>query len=507
MATLHHGLTRFDLFTKACAEGGATNADVLPQSFGRLFGDDAKEPLVWEEHKDKEDRDYDKLIDLYVKLLHSIKAENASTGKAAEAGMTFFGQFIDHDVTLDATSAIGTRIDPRAVRNVRTPNLDLDCVYGDGPEASPHLYGRLKVGKEEHGEFLVFGRKDNTLDLARTASGAALIGDHRNDENIFLSQLQGVFICLHNILMAEVFKGGKMKSDIEHCAQMGVDPHVWKDTVVPKFRSFEEVRRFIRLHYQWLVLKRFLPAFVTDEAIHAAKGSTYPDDAPIMPVEFSVAGFRFGHATVQPTYRLNPGTERIKLFEAQGFGPRDTEFNITDFGAFFGPDADPARPVGLGMADELFTLPFVSDDITFQDFPGVTVKHPHRANLGLRNILRDRFAFSLESGQTLSARFRTHRLPVPPILAKAGITRTPLWFYCLEEAKKSGQGKLDGVGGRIVAGTIINLLRQDPMSVYHILDEFEPYKGFGGKDMTMSHLIKFVEGHRELPNRDSLFNG
>ncbi len=507
MATLHHGLTRFDLFTKACADGDATNADVLPQSFGRLFGKHAKEHLIWQDHKPKEDRDYDALIGLYVKLLHDIKVGAASTGKGAEAGMTFFGQFIDHDVTLDATSAIGTKIDPRSVRNVRTPNLDLDCVYGDGPEASPHLYGSVKVGKETHGEFLVFGREDNTLDLARTREGVALIGDHRNDENIFVSQIQGAFICLHNILMAEVFKGGKMKDDIEHCAHMGVDPHVWHDTVVPKFRNFEEVRRFIRLHYQWLVLKRFLPAFVTEEAIHAAKGGAFPANAPIMPAEFSVAGFRFGHATVQPTYRLNPGEERIRLFKAQGFQPRHKDFNICDFGAFFGPDADPARPVGLGMADELFTLPFVGNDITFQDFPGVVVKDPHRANLGLRNILRDRFAFSLESGQTLSNRFGTHVLPVPKTLADAGITRTPLWFYCLEEAEKSGEGKLDGVGGRIVAGTIINLLRQDPMSVYHILDEFEPYKGLGGKNMTMSHLMKFVEKHREIPNRETLFNG
>jgi len=461
MATLHHGLTRFDLFSKACAEGGATNAKVLPQSFGRLFGENAKEHLIWQEHKPKEDRDYNALIDLYAKLMHDIKKDTASTGKGAEAGMTFFGQFIDHDVTLDVTSAIGTKIDPRSVRNVRTPNLDLDCVYGDGPEASPHLYGRVKVGKEEHGEFLVFGRKENALDLARTKAGVALIGDHRNDENIFLSQVQGAFICLHNILMEQVFNGGAMQRDIEHCAHMGVDPHVWKDTVVPKFRNFEEVRRFIRLHYQWLVLKRFLPAFVTDEAIHAAKGGAFPAEAPIMPVEFSVAGFRFGHATVQPTYRLNPGEDRIRLFEAQGFGPREEKFNILDFGAFFGPKADPARPVGLGVADELFTLPFVQDDITFQDFPGVVVGNPNRANLGLRNILRDRFAFSLESGQTLSARFGTHQLPVPKHLADAGITRTPLWFYCLEEAEKSGEGKLDGVGGRIVAGTIINLLRQD----------------------------------------------
>lgn len=499
MATLHHGLSRYDLFSKACADGEATNADVLPQSFGRLFGKHAKQHVEWS-------GDLNDLVELYAQLMHDMKVTSASTGAAAQAGMTFFGQFIDHDITLDATSAIGTRIDPRAIRNVRTPNLDLDCVYGDGPEASPHLYGSVKVGDETHGEFLVYGREKNTLDLARTKEGVALIGDPRNDENIFVSQIQGAFISLHNILMAEAHKGGEMKAVVEHCAHMGTDPFVWDGAIVPKFKNFEEVRRFIRLHYQWLVLKRFLPSFVTKKAIHAAK-TAFPDNAPIMPVEFSAAGFRFGHATVQPTYRLNPGEARIPLFHARGFQPRDKKFNITDFGAMFGPNADPARPVGLGMADELFTLPFVGSDITFQDFPNVVVKHPHRANLGLRNMLRDRFAFSLESGQKMSTRMGTHVLPVPKRLADAGITRTPLWFYCLEEAEKSGEGKLDGVGGIIVAGTIINLLKKDPMSVWHILDDFTPYKGFGGEDMTMSHLMKFVEAHREIPNRESLFNG
>jgi hypothetical protein len=503
MATLHHGLTRFDLFTKACAEGGATNSNVLPQLFGRLFGPDAKTPVAWE-------GDPHDLIKLYVKLLHDIKAGTASTGEAADAGMTFFGQFIDHDVTLDATSAIGTQIDPRNVRNVRTPNLDLDCVYGDGPEASPHLYGTLNVDGEDHGEFLVFGREKNRLDLARTTAGVALIGDPRNDENIFVSQIQGAFICLHNILLAESFKDDGMKTTIEHCAKMRTDPQLWTHMIVPRLHDFEAVRRFVRLHYQWLVLKRFLPAFVTQDAIDAAMGGGYPDTAPIMPVEFSVAGFRFGHATVQPTYRLDPDKGRVSLFKFEGFGPRDEAANIEDFSVMFGQEADRARPVGLSMADELFSLPFIKDPIIFQDPNSgeeVKVKHPDSANLGLRNILRDRFAFSLLSGQQSASRFGIPALPVPPTLAKAGITRTPLWFYCLEEAEKSGQGKLDGVGGRIVAGTIINLLRQDPMSVYHILDDFEPYKGFGGKDMTMHHLMQFVEKHRELPNRESLFNG
>src|SRR5436190_23043769 len=67
------------------------------------------------------------------------------------AGTTFFGQFIDHDVTFDTTSTLGVTTDPGASPNSRTPSLDLDSVYGGGPVASPQLYDpsdhdKLQIG-------------------------------------------------------------------------------------------------------------------------------------------------------------------------------------------------------------------------------------------------------------------------------------------------------------------------------------------------------------------------
>lgn len=49
------------------------------------------------------------------------------------AGMTFLGQFIDHDITLDTTSSLEQQVDPEAIQNFRTPTLALDNVYGQGP--------------------------------------------------------------------------------------------------------------------------------------------------------------------------------------------------------------------------------------------------------------------------------------------------------------------------------------------------------------------------------------
>src|SRR5919202_474166 len=65
---------------------------------------------------------------------------------AMTAGMTFLGQFLDHDITFDPTSSLERQVDPEHIANFRTPTLALDNVYGSGPAASPHLYDQ-QAGK------------------------------------------------------------------------------------------------------------------------------------------------------------------------------------------------------------------------------------------------------------------------------------------------------------------------------------------------------------------------
>ena len=65
--------------------------------------------------------------------------DSNSTGgdnKNVPAGYTYLGQFIDHDITFDTTALQEVLVDPLAMRNFRTPRLDLDSVYGGGPENS-----------------------------------------------------------------------------------------------------------------------------------------------------------------------------------------------------------------------------------------------------------------------------------------------------------------------------------------------------------------------------------
>src|SRR3954471_23887706 len=120
------------------------------------------------------------------------------------AGYTYFGQFIDHDLTFDPNSSLQKTNDPDALVDFRTPRFDLDCVYGRGPDDQPYLYRddglHLLLGRPLTGDA---GGISNKRDLPRnTPEGGepqrALIGDPRNDENTIVSQLQSTFIQFHN---------------------------------------------------------------------------------------------------------------------------------------------------------------------------------------------------------------------------------------------------------------------------------------------------------------------
>src|SRR5580704_9323535 len=104
---------------------------------------------------------------------------------AEESGIpalyTYFGQFIDHDITFDPMSSLIKDNDPDALTDFRTPALDLDNVYGRGPDDQPYLY-------DDSGEAFLLGDPLNggnpgATDLPRNGAKTrrALIGDPRND--------------------------------------------------------------------------------------------------------------------------------------------------------------------------------------------------------------------------------------------------------------------------------------------------------------------------------------
>ena len=252
------------------------------------------------------------------------------------AGYTYLGQFIDHDLTFDPASSLMKQNDPDALVDFRNPQFDLDSIYGRGPDDQPYLY-------EADGRHLQLGRQltgnptdPKTRDVPRHTSesgGAssrarALIGDPRNDENVIISQLQTVMLRFHNKLADE-------HSD----------------------KSFAAVQQLVRWHYQWVVVHDFLVTVVGAEMVqsilpHLKSGKSMLHDQPqllfyrwrnnpFIPVEFSVAAYRFGHSMVRPIYRLNTtlGTDPPPSSDPVNgrqfiFHPDDDTLSLNGFRAF-----------------------------------------------------------------------------------------------------------------------------------------------------------------------------
>src|SRR3954470_10934829 len=84
-------------------------------------------------------------------------AEPVDENPAIKAGYTYFGQFIDHDITFDPASDLDRDNDPNATQDFRTARLDLDSVYGRGPADQPYLYNpdlTIKLGPDQAPQYL-----------------------------------------------------------------------------------------------------------------------------------------------------------------------------------------------------------------------------------------------------------------------------------------------------------------------------------------------------------------
>ena len=130
----------------------------LPSSFGRMFpvGETSEytgalPPLNQQTNE--------QLAELAQGMLEEVATDNP---KGTAAGITFFGQFIDHDLTLDNEPQPTDTVDVEGLVNGRTFAFDLDSVYGGGPKKSPQLYDGDK--------FLIGTATDGvTPDLPRNA--------------------------------------------------------------------------------------------------------------------------------------------------------------------------------------------------------------------------------------------------------------------------------------------------------------------------------------------------
>ncbi|NEP20148.1 MAG: peroxidase [Leptolyngbya sp. SIO4C1] len=440
---------------------------------------------------------------------------NRSGDANIPAGYTYLGQFIDHDITRSdfSRSGFGTptadgTVNPEDIINRRTPALDLDCLYGNGPVEQPELFEadgvHMRVGTNSATPDGAPGGPipgDFPNDLPRTPDKKAVIGDSRNDENLAVAQTHLAFIKFHNKIVDRI------------AAETGLSGSA----------LFDAARKEVVLHYQSLILHDFLPRLVQADVLadvlqHGRR--FYTDEfKDCMPIEFSVAAYRLGHSMVRPVYEWNkvfnsnpsnvPATMEL-LFEfsevsgsrAEGddpfFGSPNVPANwIIDWTRFYDfsnvdgvethPQLNFAREIDSKLSFALRTLP----EFQKRNLPDVFI------SLATRNLLRGRLV-KLPSGQAVAKAMQQKGIEVEPIrprriarsphkkiLRKYNFQKeTPLWYYILREAKVVNDGnRLGPVGSRIVAEVFVGLIEHSKIS---ILKEASDLK------YSMPELLAFV---------------
>lgn len=378
-------------------------------------------------------------------LLHALGAaggvcdgSDACPDARVAAGWPFLGQLLAHDITADRSPLV-SRADPDGVRNSRTPAANLECLYGGGPVGSPYLYDRDDPAR------LLGGAHPG--DVPRNSQGVALIGDPRNDVHLFVNQLQVALIQAHNLLVDRLREDGE-----------------------PEASVFDEARRALTWHYQWVLLNEFLPTLIGDELateVLENRPTLYePGDRPQIPLEFADAAFRYGHSQIRDRYTINATAEPMPLFpDLIGFEPVPPE-RLVSWPLLFDVPGEPlaqrAKRIDGQLPESLIRLPIAITGEVDED-----AYH----SLAARDLQRGQ-AMALPSGEAIARALGLEPLTAEQVglIEHGWDAETPLWYYVLREADIQQDGdRLGEVGARIVGEVVVGIIDADPES-YRAID-------------------------------------
>jgi hypothetical protein len=368
------------------------------------------------------------------------------------------------------------------VASGRPPAFDLDTVYGHGPVESRHLYDQQDRGK------LRIENGARFEDVPRAADRTAIVGDPRNDENLIVSGLHAAFLFAHNRLLDMVrARRGRSREGEE---------------------AFEQARRVLRWHYQWLIVHEFLPSVIgqalVDDILRRGRHFYTPQRA-FMPVDFQGSTDRFGHSLVRPSYRANLAGDAGKPFIGFIFDPAQPG------------GADPPDMVGGARAPRRFVgwqsfFDFGDGQVThakcintrlstplFHLPPAASISHEPPTSLPQRTLLQQ-LTWSLPSGQAIARAMRAPVLSASDLGELAGYElgfehSTPLFYYVLKEAELLQDGlRLGPVGGRIVGEVILGLLQMNRESYLAARPGWRPTlpSRFGRGEFGMVDLLTFA---------------
>jgi hypothetical protein len=419
----------------------------------------------------------EKLIQLGEAMRYDVEREGILTPRA---GYTYFSQFVGHDLTFDPTPLEGPYLDPEQTPNHRTPYLDLDHLYGGGPKQSPDLYfgepgaERFKLGPTTPTGYL----RDLPIE-----NGNILLGDkedRRDLDNLILRQLHVLFLKFHNEMVKQL--------SAKPPSILGIEP-LGPGTI------FEQAQQFVQWHYQWIVrhdlLPRILHMSVWNRPTRSIRSHSEPDAGFSIPIEFSLAAFRFGHSMVRNSYGLNCRRQRVTVPDLMALGQKPAQVPddfVIEWGRFFD-----GLPASGSIVSSLFIDTAIG--VPLHDLSPSTIRLGSKlersvepARLPTRTLLRGARA-RLPSGQEVADalirqgvikpddRLTSRQLTKDACNRSGSVLRdigleenTPLFYFLLKEAEIIARGRTLGpIGSYIVVAVIEGALEADPSSYMSVM--------------------------------------
>lgn len=477
------------------------------------------------------------------------------------AGYTYFAQLVAHDITQNSASPGNLSRPQLTGTNGRRRSLMLDTVYGAGPRAEMPSYElprdgetsrtRLRTSQVDGSQIdathpeptgcpyldrdLPRALQTDFSDRPKHGRPDVLVPDHRNDDTAMMSQITVLFHQFHNAVLDRVTARGLTYGDPDAPAPVDAS-------------NFAMARALVTRGYRNIVRHDLLPRLLNADVYAAYKATGFHPlvekgddfaDANV-PMEFSHAAFRIGHAMVRSAYTFNDSHDPQGLSSAllrsssaePRFFPLRTNWvaqwsKFFDLGSrFFELDIGApqnARRIGPSYNDVLLL------ETQFANSFKTTEPDAKRAGLLFRDLARGKQAGLLKLDVLIDLIIRkTRDKPLPfmsPDIIQNISTRAktirewlkaaspvdiafddselhslsndpPLLFWILFEAAAQESGKCLGTIGSILVGEAITSGLHDTIDLLQS-DAGDPEKLerhiFGGAmPKTMPDLVEYV---------------
>ena len=481
------------------------------------------------------------------------------------SGYTYLAQLIGHDLvhsSIPVASSSSSMTPSNA--NLRHQGLMLETLYGNGPAGHALSYYRPRRLNAD-GEVTYSGipnylrmssvrdnsdlpRPNTFRDLPRARSLSKdfeddrthisvsqrtynglpeiLIPDSRNDDNAILAQMTALFHLLHNIIMRKIEKNENIIPNHSRTVQDIINFHKAKSIVISIYH------KIIREDFLSKILHPEIYTYYRD-------GNSLLDENKnefnIIPLEFSYAAYRFGHAMIRPDYVMsNDKDDRKSIISVinHSSGRVSSHFPlrsnwIVSWSNFFSISenrpANLSRKIGPNFTTNLSNLPDKDRDsrLAMRDLlRGCSANSPLWSVSSLIREIRDK------SGKEISDLFERSTLLSRPYYRKEAIKRwfgknsnkqdketinflaedPPLFFFVLFEAshgalnRKRNKGQHLGLLGSVIVGdTLFSYLKKHEPSIKKFLKHEN--QDFLLDIASMEDLISYIDNNLSLEDK------